>query len=160
MSKITWADKVTLDAQPDVARINKVIDDDMNEIKSVVNDNDDIVGDLSNLTTPDNSSIVGALNSIGKKLWEGSFTSGDITVNGLSDYTVIIVVLDRGTGVYCIGSKNYGLGGVGDYASYSIHTYSYRFENPSPNVLEITANAKGGSDGTSQATVKAIYGLF
>lgn len=41
MSKITWADKVTLDAQPDIARINKVIADDMNEIKNAVNDIDD-----------------------------------------------------------------------------------------------------------------------
>lgn len=142
MSQITWADKVTLDPQPDVARINKVIDDDMNMIKNAHNDTDN------------------KAYSIGKKLWEGSFTSGSITVDGLSDYTVIIVVLDRGTGVYCIGSKDYGLGGVGDYASYTIHTYSYRFENPSPNVLEITTNAKGGSDGATPATVKAIYGLF
>ena len=39
MSQITWADKVTLDAQPDIARMNKVIDEDMNEIKEAVNDN-------------------------------------------------------------------------------------------------------------------------
>ena len=47
MSKITWDDKVTLIDQPDVARINKVIDDDMNEIKSVVNDNDDSLSDIT-----------------------------------------------------------------------------------------------------------------
>lgn len=39
MARITFNDKVTLDPQPSVARENKVIDDDMNEIKSVVNTN-------------------------------------------------------------------------------------------------------------------------
>lgn len=48
MSQITWADKVTLDAQPDIARINKVIDEDMNEIKSAHNDAD---SKLTNLIT-------------------------------------------------------------------------------------------------------------
>ena len=54
MSQITWADKVTLDAQPDVARINKVIDDDMNEIKSAHNDTDSQVSGLTAYSTTDN----------------------------------------------------------------------------------------------------------
>lgn len=37
MAKITYANKVTLNPQPSVADENKVTDDDMNEIKSVVN---------------------------------------------------------------------------------------------------------------------------
>ena len=46
MSKITFNNKVTLSPQPSIARENKVIDDDINEIKSVVNGNDDIVTGL------------------------------------------------------------------------------------------------------------------
>ena len=41
MSKITYADKVTLNENPNVADINKVKADDLNEIKNVVNANDD-----------------------------------------------------------------------------------------------------------------------
>lgn len=41
MSKITYEDKETLNAQPSIANKNKVSSDDMNEIKTVVNTNDD-----------------------------------------------------------------------------------------------------------------------
>lgn len=37
MNRITYADKVTLNSQPDIADINKVVDSDMNQIKSAVN---------------------------------------------------------------------------------------------------------------------------
>ena len=60
MSMITFADKVTLNPQPSVARENKVIDDDMNEIKSVINNK---VGDVDNLDTTSNT-IVGAINEL------------------------------------------------------------------------------------------------
>ena len=41
MSKITYSNKVTLNPQTSIADINKVTADDMNEIKTVVNTNDD-----------------------------------------------------------------------------------------------------------------------
>ena len=39
MAQITYTNKVALNENPEIAAINKVSDDDMNEIKSVVNDN-------------------------------------------------------------------------------------------------------------------------
>ena len=39
MAQITYDNKVNLDTNADVPRINKVIDDDLNEIKKVVNEN-------------------------------------------------------------------------------------------------------------------------
>lgn len=45
--QITWTDKSNLDTLSSVPRANKVIDDDLNEIKTVVNTND---GLLSNVT--------------------------------------------------------------------------------------------------------------
>lgn len=39
MGQITYANKVALNENPEIAAINKVSDDDMNEIKSVVNAN-------------------------------------------------------------------------------------------------------------------------
>ena len=41
MSKITYADKVALNENPNVADVNKIKADDLNEIKNVVNANDD-----------------------------------------------------------------------------------------------------------------------
>jgi len=64
MSKITYTNKVTLNDYPDIANINKCTAGDLNEIKTVVNENDDNVGDLSNLTTPNTNDIVSAINSI------------------------------------------------------------------------------------------------
>lgn len=38
MAKITYEDKVTLKGLPEIAEINKITADNMNEIKDVVND--------------------------------------------------------------------------------------------------------------------------
>lgn len=64
MAKITYADKTALNTNPQIADVNKVNDSDLNEIKSVVNDNDTNVGDLSTLNTNDKSSIVNAINEL------------------------------------------------------------------------------------------------
>lgn len=54
MSKITYANKVAINENPEIPDINKVTDNDMNEIKTVVNNNDDIV---TNATTYSNDEI-------------------------------------------------------------------------------------------------------
>lgn len=64
MAKITYADKTALNTNSQIADVNKVNDSDLNEIKSVVNDNDTNVGDLSTLNTTDKSSIVNAINEL------------------------------------------------------------------------------------------------
>lgn len=70
MAKITYDNKSTLNPQPSVADVNKVTSGDMNEIKSVVNTNYGEVGNITNLTTPDKTSIVNAINSMqGIILW-------------------------------------------------------------------------------------------
>ena len=63
MAQITYENKVKIN-DSSLPAINKVRDVDMNEIKSVVNENDDNVGDLSLLNTINKSSIVGAINEI------------------------------------------------------------------------------------------------
>lgn len=62
MAQITYDTKVALNENSSVAAINKVSAADMNEIKTVVNGNDTLMGDLTNLTTTDKTSIVGAIN--------------------------------------------------------------------------------------------------
>lgn len=64
MAKITYENKVALNVNSDIADINKVNASDLNEIKEVVNANDDIVGDLAQLNTTEKSNLVGAINSV------------------------------------------------------------------------------------------------
>ena len=64
MSKITYADKETLYINADVPANKKTQSSDMNEIKQVVNENDDKVGELNDLNTTDKTSIVNAINEI------------------------------------------------------------------------------------------------
>ena len=138
MSQITYDNKVTLVSQPDVANENKVTASDMNEIKTAHNDTDT------------------KLSNIGKLLWSGNFTSGSITVNGLSNYTTIIAIVGGAT---CIGSLTYGSGGAGGYDSYATAIYNYRF-GVNGNTLTIDNINRGGSNGTQNVAVTKIYGLF
>ena len=43
-----------------------------------------------------------------------------------NNYSVFIVKLNAGTGIFCIGSKNYGIGGVGDYGALTVNSAGYR----------------------------------
>ena len=71
MSKITYTNKVDLYEDTSIADINKVKASDMNEIKTVVNNNDNnttantnAIGTLSELNTTNKSSIVEAMNEL------------------------------------------------------------------------------------------------
>lgn len=67
MTKITYESKVALNVNPDIADVNKCNATDLNEIKEVVNTNDDNMGLLSNLNTTDKSSMVNAINEVNNK---------------------------------------------------------------------------------------------
>lgn len=64
MAKITYEDKEFLNKNESIADKNKVNDTDLNQIKEAVNQNDDNVGDLSNLNTTDKTSLVNAINEV------------------------------------------------------------------------------------------------
>lgn len=74
MAKITYEDKVALNVNADVADVNKCNASDLNELKNVVNENDDNAGALSDLTTPNKDNLVGAINSI---IESGSNSNGE-----------------------------------------------------------------------------------
>lgn len=84
MSKITYTDKVALNVNSDIADINKVNASDLNEIKDVVNSNDDNMGLLSNLNTTDKTSIVNAINEV---ITNTKVSIAKITTNGEGSYT-------------------------------------------------------------------------
>ena len=64
MSEITYDDKVDLQVATNIANINKVTASDMNEIKNVVNNNAEEVGDITSLTTTDKTNVVNAVNEL------------------------------------------------------------------------------------------------
>lgn len=97
------------------------------------------------------------VNKFGKLLWSGSFTSGSITVPGLSNYKVIVVFVAGA--VYCIGSRYYGVGGIGKYGEYTSQVYNYRCTGTGDTMTIDNLN-KGGSNGTQNEPITAIYGLF
>lgn len=66
MAQITYSNKTFLNENASIPETNKVTDDNMNEIKSVVNQNDTNVGNLSNLQTTNKTSIVSAINELKK----------------------------------------------------------------------------------------------
>lgn len=110
----------------------------------------------SNVDTYSCSYVNGKVEKFGKLLWSGTFTSGNITVDGLSDYTLIAVDV---AGCICFGNSNFGGGSVGAYGSYGATEYTYRF-NPNGDTLTIDNNNRGGSNGTSNQAVRKIWGLF
>lgn len=103
MSKITYTDKVTLNENPNVADVNKVKAGDLNEIKNVVNANDDNVGDIANLKTTDVSSMVNAINELVDKVNYKISISGDWTIKKYDNGYVemwLDVVANRTTSIY------------------------------------------------------------
>jgi hypothetical protein len=97
-------------------------------------------------------------NRIGKLLWEGSFTSGSITVPGISDYVVVAMIVG---GVTCLGSQLYGGCSFTRYNSLAIDSYGYRFTYSAANDrLTIDSVNKGGTSGTASQPITKIYGVF
>lgn len=68
MAQITYADKSTMNENSSIPATNKCQASDMNEIKSVVNGNYNEVGNITNLTTTDKSSVVNAINENANRL--------------------------------------------------------------------------------------------
>lgn len=66
INKLTYGDKSFINQNSGVPDINKVNDTDMNEIKTVVNANAELMGDVSTLTTTA-TDVVGAINEIDSK---------------------------------------------------------------------------------------------
>ena len=73
MSKITYSNKIALNVNSDIADVNKCNASDLNEIKNVVNENDDnttnnsnAIGNLSSLNTTNKNNLVGAINEVDK----------------------------------------------------------------------------------------------
>ena len=83
MSKITYANKVAINENAEIPNINKVTDNDMNEIKIVVNNNDDdmitINTKLTNATTYSTTETVVGTWADGKPIYRKIYEFSNIS---------------------------------------------------------------------------------
>lgn len=84
MAKITYENKVALNVNSDIPDVNKCNATDLNEIKDVVNTNDDNMGLLSNLNTTNKSNLVEALNETNTNSKNMGMYSSEETIIGTS----------------------------------------------------------------------------
>ena len=173
MAKITYEDKEFLNKNENIADKNKVNDTDLNEIKEVINENDDNVGDLLNLNTTDKSSLVGAINELNnknlKKLWENSnpknnFIAQNITLSS-DDYDYLIWFYYDDTGNnYSMSRQNLkGSGTVFNHAfSGSVTNISrtiVRVSDTNYNIHECMSVTTSGTTTTNNRLIPAVvYG--
>lgn len=132
VSTITYTNKVALNENASVADINKVKAEDMNEIKSVVNNNASETNantqDLTNLKTYSSAEkIVGvyiSANNVEHTLYEKTFTGSANTNTNIATnwtYPIIdasVVVSKDGTGDYVCGYASASIN-CGIYGSFT-----------------------------------------
>lgn len=103
--------------------------------------------------------INGNINRIGKLLWEGTFSSGSLQVSGISDYTMIAVLIDGA--VLGFGSQRYGGCSFTQYASAGIASFGYRYNyNATTETLSTDGEQTGATNGTNIVPITKIYGIF
>lgn len=112
MAKITYANKETLYTNADIPANQKVQSSDMNEIKQVVNENDDKVGELNDLNTTEKSSIVNATNEVlgglnGLITKSTSDVTGHITIGKIGiEWGIVSITLSGGYGAENVNFQN------------------------------------------------------
>ena len=111
-------------------------------------------------STP-SATIVSQISNLpfNKLLWNGSFSSGSITVTDAAKYTVFIMKLG---GIACIGTASYGIGGYLGVGTYNVGLCGYRLiPTVSGNniIFKIDSSAKGGAIDGAAAAITAIYGV-
>lgn len=96
---------------------------------------------------------------IGKLLWEGTFSSGSLQVNGISNYTMIAVLINNE--VLGFGSQRYGGCSFTQYATAGIASYGYRYNyNATTETLSTDSQQTGATNGTNIVPITKIYGIF
>lgn len=96
IQKIEYQNKEALQDDPSVAEINKVTDSNMNEIKSVVNNNADILEDID---LSDYQTIANLVTTISSSSTDTQYPSAKCVYDIVGDLETILETLDTGTGV-------------------------------------------------------------
>ena len=106
MALITYADKQAMGTQPSIPEINKVTDSNMNEIKSVVNENANILEESNTYSTTeqvvgtwiDNKPIYRKVYSINGTMAQNAWT----TLASLSNVDTLVKGLMGGSSNNCV----------------------------------------------------------
>ena len=160
MSKITYADKETLYINADVPANKKTQSSDMNEIKQVVNENDDKVGELNDLNTTDKSSIVNATNEVLTKSTDTLEITSEIVVSSLSlpsgDFTDVATKTITKDGYYPLGIVGYNMYGTNHQSCNLIVLDLSNRANGSANVRYRVRNI-GGATATLSIQAQILW---
>lgn len=160
VTTITYNNKVAINENPNIADVNKVKDDDMNEIKSVVNNN---ATELSNLGTYSESEVNTGKKWINNKpIYRKTFTSTNsaraetISLSGLniseaffdfshsylkfaepSRYTPIVIAqVGTGSSTNATTGSQSGVYFASDFSSFTIET-GFSWGAPTKKVVTI-----------------------
>lgn len=137
---VTFDNKENLNTEQDVPRINKVIDDDMNQLKNVANTNANNVGDMVQLNNPSDS-LVGALNVLNYNIiTNGQAVKTGRKIDGKDEYVKrykINIVAGTINGNVALGfnlasvtvSEMKGYIVYNNGSIYNLDTNNYRFPN-------------------------------
>lgn len=130
INTITYANKSDINTSS-VPITNKITSSDINEVKTVVNDNATLMGDLTNLNTTDKSSLVSAINE----------ALDNVTITTYANETVIQfsngLMINTKKEAYSGVSVSTAWGGV--YASGDRNPSNY--EVPFTEVFSVNASA-------------------
>ncbi len=129
---VTFDNKSNMSTNSDIPRINKVIDDDINQLKDVANTNATNIGDTSNLSTSDKSSLVNSINELltnFNSLFKFQQVSQQVTISGNGNIGTPIADLENPTGYTLLGILP-KVNGYGDqwqvtYSAYNQKVYAY-----------------------------------
>lgn len=102
--------------------------------------------------------ITTAMDRIGKTLWEGSFSSGTLSVPHISEYTMICVFAGS---LMMVGNQRYGGMVFRAWRSTTTTSYGYRYTyNATNNTLTIDTDNAGATDGANNVAITKIIGVF
>lgn len=98
---------------------------------------------------------------MGKRLYDGSFSSGSLRVTGGANYSFVIMYIAY---IPCFGNWGYGQGGIAEYNSHQVNSnIGYRFDitRDGNDVTISTSEASlGGSVNGAASPIQSIYGIF
>lgn len=92
IKNVTFEDKQNLTTNENIPRTNKVIDDDINQLKDVANTNANKAGDLELLNTTDKDSLVDSINELSYNALNNSPILTGRKIFGKPEYLQIVNV--------------------------------------------------------------------